>query len=65
MFWPSEIDQLRDLCRGEDTSGAYAIDTLAGLTGIVHADTCSLNFGAAYCSCGAVLTQNFPLYERY
>jgi hypothetical protein len=64
MFWPSEIDDLRRLCTG-DTSGAYAIDTLTTMTGIVHADTCALNFGATYCSCGAVLTQNLPLYERY
>lgn len=63
MFWPSEIDQLRDLCQGNETSGAFAIDALTSMTGVVHADTCALNFGAAYCSCGAVLTQNLPLYE--
>lgn len=63
MFWPSEIDQLRELCRGDDTSGAYAVDTLTSMTGIVHADICALNFGALYCSCGAVLTASLPLYE--
>lgn len=63
MFWPSEIDQLRDLCGGAGTSGAFAIDTVTLMTGIVHADICALNFGALYCSCGAVLTQYLPLYE--
>lgn len=65
MFWPSEIDQLRDLCGGAATSGAFAIDTLTSMTGIVHADICTLNFGALYCSCGAVLTQYLPLYDGW
>jgi len=65
LFWPSEIQQLQDLCKGEETSGAYAVDTLGpASTAIIHADTCALNFGALYCSCGAVLTQNLPLYEN-
>jgi hypothetical protein len=62
MFWPSEIQQLQDLCKGDQTSGAFAIDT--GATGTTtHADICALNFGATYCSCGAVLTGLLPLYE--
>lgn len=59
MFWPSEIEQLQDLCKGPDTSGAFSVDTV-GL-GIVHADTCALNFGATYCSCGADIA-GYPLY---
>ena len=60
MFYPSEIAQLRDICGGK-AGGAFGIDTL-GTASLVHADTCSLNFGATYCSCGAVLTGNVPLY---
>jgi hypothetical protein len=63
MFWPSEIQQLQDLCKGEETSGAYAVDMVSAAS-VVHADICALNFGAEYCSCGAVLTQNLPLYEN-
>lgn len=62
MFWPSEIEALQELCRGE-LSGAFGIDTVA-YRGSLHADICTLNFGALYCSCGAVLTQDLPLYEN-
>ena len=63
MFWPSEIEQLQELCRGaEDSSGAFAVDTVGTLGYSAHADTCALNFGALYCSCGYVLTQSLPLY---
>lgn len=62
MFWPSEIEQLQDLCKGDEVNGAFAIDTVP--TGYsLHADICTLNFGGAYCSCGVVLTNLFPLYE--
>lgn len=61
LFWPSEIEQLQDMCKGELDSGAFAIDTVSSV--VVHADICSLNFGAAYCSCGANLTGGYPLYE--
>jgi hypothetical protein len=27
MFWPSEITQLQDMCKGDEASGAFAIDT--------------------------------------
>lgn len=61
LFWPSEIQQLQDLCKGED-SGAFAIDTVS--TSVNHAEICAVNFGAAYCSCGADLTAYaYPLYE--
>jgi len=62
MFWPSEIEQLQDLCKGSEVSGAFSIDTVPTF-GVVHADICAINFGALYCSCGAVLTQGLPLYE--
>lgn len=62
MFWPSEITQLQQICGSGTSSGAFALDTLPTTYGI-HADICSLNFGANYCSCGAVLTGSYPLYE--
>lgn len=61
MFWPSEITQLQDICSGTATPTAFVVDTV-GNTAVSHADICSLNFGALYCSCGAVLA-GAPLYE--
>lgn len=62
LFWPSEIAQLQDLCKtGEETTGAFSIDTVSSSS--LHADICSLNFGALYCSCGADLTGGLPLWE--
>lgn len=60
MFWPSEITDLQALC-STGGSGAFSIDTVG--TGSIHADICSLGFGATYCSCGADLTLGYPLYE--
>jgi hypothetical protein len=62
LFWPSEIEQLQDLCKGEQTSGAFSIDT-AGTTITIHADICAINFGATYCSCGADLA-GYSLWEN-
>ena len=66
MFWPSEIAQLRDLCtefNGDTASGAFSVDTAPGSRG-GHSLICALAFGAAYCSCGADLTDGEgPLYE--
>ena len=59
MFWPSEIEQLQELCAGTGTSGAFDIDTVS--TGTIHSATCSLAFGATYCSCGADIA-GFPLF---
>lgn len=64
-IWQSEGDALRRLCRDAagGASGAFGLDTV-GRWGGVHADICSINFGAAYCSCGAILTNLlYPLYE--
>lgn len=63
MFWPSEIEQLQDLCK-TTSSGAFAVDTVATPGLVQHADTCALRFGAEYCSCGAVITGLLPLYEQ-
>lgn len=66
LFWPSEIEELQAICaehRGDEASGAYSVDTIPTTGAIVHADICALNFGADYCSCGAVLTGLYPLYE--
>lgn len=61
LFWPSEIEQLQDLCTPEGTGKAYAVDTVAPCAA-VHADVCALTFGALYCSCGADLA-GVPLWE--
>lgn len=65
MLWPSEVEELQALCKeASGASGeAFAVDTLPiGLS--PHAETCALNFGATYCSCGAILTNLlYPLYE--
>lgn len=54
LFWPSEIDQLKKLCADSSSSKAWGYDTVSD-AGATHADICSLNFGADYCSCGAIL----------
>ncbi|MGW4124763.1 hypothetical protein [Nocardia sp. NPDC004711] len=64
LFWPSEVNNLQSLCKPEGEGKAYSIDTTPGTAAVVHADICALNFGAQYCSCGAVLTQGLPLWER-
>lgn len=64
MFWPSEIEQLQAICaavNGSD-SGAFSVDTVPQET-VSHSPICSINFGATYCSCGASLTGDEPLYE--
>lgn len=61
MFWPSEIEQLQQICRGVGSGSAFAVDTVAN-GGIWHSDTCALNFGANYCSCGAILSGGWPLW---
>lgn len=64
LFWPSEIEQMQAICAavtGATTGGsAYGVDTVATST-TVHADTCSINFGADYCSCGASIA-GVPLW---
>ena len=60
MFWPSEITDLQKLC-ASSSGGAFSIDTAPG-TYSSHAEACSLNFGATYCSCGVDIA-GFPLFE--
>ena len=60
MFWPSEIQQLQNICGGSDSTGIYGVDTVGSTT--VHSDICATNFGAIYCSCGADIA-GYPLYE--
>ena len=62
LYWPSEIDQLKKLCADTSSSKAWGYDTV-GDASVVHADICSLNLGATYCSCGAVLA-GAPLWEN-
>jgi hypothetical protein len=57
-FWPSEIEQLQDICK-QETTGAFSVDTACGT---FHSPVCALYFGAAYCSCMADIA-GFPLYE--
>lgn len=61
LFWPSEIEQLQDLCRDAGASDAFAIDTAPSCTN--HLPWCSLMFGGTYCSCGADIA-GVPIYER-
>lgn len=58
MFWPSEIEQLQDMC--STGGGAWAIDTFC--TSTWHQPWCSSMFAAAYCSCGADIA-GYPIYE--
>jgi hypothetical protein len=62
-LWPSEIEQLQDVCaNGGKSASAFSI-TPSGSSSS-HMPWCSLSLGALYCSCGADLTNyGFPLYE--
>ncbi|MFF1531487.1 hypothetical protein [Cellulomonas sp. NPDC058312] len=63
LFWPSEIERLQKLCNA-DESKAFAVDTVPTVGPIEHADICAINFGATYCSCGALLTGLSALWEQ-
>jgi len=66
MFWPSEVEQLRNLCsqfRGEGERAAYGVDMLASRGAVVHRPWCALHFLALYCSCGADIAGK-PIYEE-
>ena len=62
MFLPSEIDLLKQMGRGASQSGAFSIDTAPGGGGVWHDDACNLVFGLSWCSCGANLTGDGPLW---
>ena len=59
--WPSEIERLQAICATGGKSGAFSVDTAPSLSGM-HADWCSLNLGATYCSCGADIA-GYPIFE--
>lgn len=59
-LWPSEITDLQTICKGEDAGKAYSVDTVSDCG--VHAEICSLNFGATYCSCGVDIVGT-PIFE--
>ena len=61
-LWPSEIEALQDICATDTPGGAYSVDTAPPQTGL-HADWCSLAFGALYCSCGADIA-GVPIFEQ-
>lgn len=65
MFWPSEIEQLRNLCdvfNNVHSEGAFSVDT-AIVASSVHQPWCALHFNANYCSCGADIAGE-PIYEE-
>lgn len=59
-LWPSEITDLQAICAAGKSATIFALDMVADST--VHAETCSLNFGATYCSCGADIA-GYPIFE--
>jgi hypothetical protein len=60
-LWPSEIEVLQDICSSGPTGReTFSVDTVPVST--IHAASCSINFGAAYCDCGADIA-GFPLFE--
>lgn len=61
--WPSEIKALQDICTAGQEASNRAFSFRPGGSS-AHMPWCSLMFGAAYCSCGADLTDyEYPLYE--
>lgn len=62
ILWPSDIKLLKDLCKKTDVK-AFSIDTVPQGRFGLHAEICSLVFGATYCSCGVDLTGDLPLWE--
>lgn len=64
MYWPSEIEQLQSICRADDdaSGGAWGYDVLEA-SGPSHSPVCTLNLGGDYCSCGATLSGQEPLWE--
>ena len=44
----------------EEEQAAFTVDTYPAVY-VIHAETCALRFGAAYCSCGATIA-GVPIY---
>lgn len=58
-LWPSEINQLQDICKDGAKAKAFSIDTVN--CGTVHPPICSIYFGGD-CSCGAAIAGE-AIYE--
>lgn len=54
---------MADLLPGEPSIVFPVLVETAGVLADYHAEICSINFKALYCSCGAVLTGSYPLWE--
>ncbi|MCP9272773.1 hypothetical protein [Mycolicibacterium arenosum] len=54
LFWPSEIQQLQQMCNEDSERSAWAYDML-GAPVRNHITACSFNVSADRCSCGVVL----------
>lgn len=59
-LWPSEINQLQDICNNGAQASAYSFDTVP--CGPYHSPICSIYFGSEDCSCGASIACQ-PIYE--
>lgn len=62
-MWPSEIERLKDICRGGKSGRAFGVDTAPQAPSMTHLPWCSVMFKAKYCSCGADIAGR-PIYER-
>lgn len=60
MFYPSEIEHLRNLCKKDGGGKAFAIDTVP-TSSAGHSVICSLMLGGIRCSCGADMAGE-PIY---
>lgn len=66
-LWPSEIEELQDICSEGKGGKAFAVDTVPWLS-VVHSPICSANdyrnapYWKAYCTCGADIAGR-PIYE--
>lgn len=45
MFWPTEIEQLQELCKQGDSSGAFALDTLPAVSTQTIMNDCFWPYG--------------------
>lgn len=59
-LWPSEINQLQDICKNGSEAKAFSIDTVSYRG--YHSPICSIYFGGA-CSCGADIAWE-AIYEQ-
>lgn len=53
MFWPSEITELQNICKGiTEKTGAFNIDTAPTSPMLFHATFCG--WAGGWCTCGAI-----------